>query len=55
VEYGAWFQDDLEKRYQAKLLAVQSGPIFGLAALLFVAVIIRYAIRRRRKFAQLEE
>ncbi|HEX5131159.1 MAG TPA: hypothetical protein VFX92_01585, partial [Candidatus Krumholzibacteria bacterium] len=54
-DYGTYFQDDLERRYHAKLLAIQSGPAFGLVALLFIAVIIRYAIRRHKKFEQLEE
>jgi hypothetical protein len=55
ADYGAYFQDDLERRYHSKLLAIQSGPAFGLAALLFIIVIIRYSIRRHRKLQQMED
>lgn len=55
ADYGAYFQDDLERRYHSKLLALQSGPLLGFAALLFVFVIGRYIIRSRCKFRQLEE
>lgn len=55
ADYGAYFHDDLERRYHSKLLALQSGPLLGFAALLFVVVIGRYVIRSRRKFRQLEE
>jgi hypothetical protein len=55
ADYAAYFQDDLERRYRSKALAFQSGPLFGFAALVFVAVIIRQYFKRRRKFAQLEE
>ena len=55
ADYAAYFQDDLERRYRSKALAFQSGPLFGFAALVFVVVIIRYTVRRRRKYQQLEE
>ncbi|MCI0451243.1 MAG: hypothetical protein L0Z51_02495 [Candidatus Latescibacteria bacterium] len=55
ADYAVYFQDDVEKRYRSKALAFQSGPLFGFAALVFVAVVIRQSIKRRRKFAQLEE
>ena len=54
-DYGAYFQDDLERRYHSKLFMFQEGPLFGFAAVLFLAVIARYLIRSRRKFRQLEE
>ncbi len=55
AEYGAYFQDDLERRYRSKVFALQEGPLLGFAAVLFLAVIVRYLIRSRRKFRQLEE
>ncbi len=55
ADYGAYFQDDLERRYRSKALALQSGPLFGFAALVFVAVLIRHTIRRRRKYAAMDE
>jgi hypothetical protein len=55
ADYGSYFQDDLERRYHSKLFLLQEGPLFGFAALLFLAVIARYLIRSRRKFRQLEE
>ncbi len=54
-DFAAYFQDDLERRYKSKALALQSGPLFGFAALVFIAVIIRYSLRRRRKYQQMEE
>ncbi len=55
VDYGAYFHDDLERRYHSRLLGFQTMPILGFAALLFLVVIARYIIRSRRKFRQLEE
>jgi hypothetical protein len=55
ADYAAYFQDDMERRYKSKALALQSGPLFGFAALIFVAAIIRQTMKRRRKFEQLEE
>ena len=55
ADYAAYFHDEIERRYRSKSLVFQSGPLFGFAALVFVAVIIRYTFRRRRKFQQLEE
>jgi hypothetical protein len=55
ADYAVYFQDDVEKRYRSKALAFQSGPLFGFAALVFVAVIVRQSIKRRRKFEELEE
>ncbi len=55
ADYGAYFQDDLERRYRSRLFALQEGPLFGFAAVLFIAVIARHLIRSRRKFRQLEE
>ena len=55
ADYGAYFQDDIERRYHSKLLMLQSGPLLGFASLLFIVVIGRYVIRSRRKFRQLEE
>jgi hypothetical protein len=55
ADYGAYFQDSIERRYHSKLLMLQSGPLLGFAALLFLIVIGRHVIRSRRKFRQLEE
>ena len=55
MEYAAFFQNDLEKTYGSGFMFLQSGPLLAFAALLFIAVIIRYWIRRRRKFAHLDD
>jgi len=55
ADYAAYFHDEIERRYKTKALVFQSGPLFGFAALVFVAMIVRYTIRRRRKYQQLEE
>ncbi len=55
TDYAAYFHDEIERRYKSKALMFQSGPLFGFAALVFVAVIVRYTLKRRRKYQQLEE
>jgi hypothetical protein len=55
ADYQAWFQDDFEKKYGSGLMALQSGPLLAFAAILFLAVVVRYWIRRRRKFARLDD
>jgi hypothetical protein len=55
ADYAVFFQDDLEKKYGSGFLAFQSGPLLAFAAILFMAVIVRYLIRRRRKFAKLDD
>jgi hypothetical protein len=54
-DYAAYFHDEMEKRYRTHALAFQTGPLLALAALVFIAVIIRQGIKRRRKFAQLDD
>jgi hypothetical protein len=54
-DFAAYFQDDIERRYKSKAFMFQDVPLFGFAALIFIAVIIRQYFKRRRKFAQLEE
>jgi hypothetical protein len=55
ADYAAYFQEDLEKKYGSGFLAFQSGPLLTFAAVLFMAGIARYLIRRRRKFAKLDD
>jgi hypothetical protein len=55
ADYQAYFQDGFEKKYGSGLMALQSEPLFAFAALLFFAVVVRYLIRRRRKFARLDD
>jgi len=55
ADYAAYFHDEIERRYKSKALVFQSGPLFGFATLVFIAMIVRYTIRRRRKYQQLEE
>ena len=52
-EFAAYFQDDVERRYKSKAFAFQNGPLFGFAALVFIAVVIRQTIKRRRKLAEM--
>ena len=54
-EYQAFFQDAFEKKYGSAWMALQSGPLLAFAAGLFLLVILRYWIRRRRKFARLDD
>jgi hypothetical protein len=55
AEYQAFFQDGFEKKYGSAWMALQSGPLLAFAAGLFLLVILRYWIRRRRKFARLDD
>jgi len=55
AEYQAFFQDGFEKKYGSAWMALQSGPLLAFAAGLFLIVILRYWIRRRRKFARLDD
>lgn len=55
AEYQAYFQDDFEKKYGSGLMVLQSGPLLAFAAVLFVAVLVRHWIKRRRKFAHLDD
>ncbi|HEX6789867.1 MAG TPA: hypothetical protein VF247_01030 [Candidatus Krumholzibacteria bacterium] len=55
AEYQAYFQDDFERKYGSGWMAFQAEPLLAFAALLFFAVIVRYWIKRRRKFAHLDD
>lgn len=54
-DYAAYFQDEMEKRYRTNALAFESGPLLAFAAVLFIAVLVRQGIKRRRKYAQLDD
>jgi hypothetical protein len=55
LEYQAFFQDGFEKKYGSPWMALQSGPLLAFAAGLFLIVILRHWVRRRRKFAHLDD
>lgn len=55
AEYAEYFQGELKKKYDSGFMAFQSGPLLAFAAVLFLAVIARYLVRRRRKFATLDD
>ena len=55
AEYQSYFQHDFERKYGSRFMAFQGEPLLTFAALLFFAVIIRYLIRRHRKFARLDD
>lgn len=55
ADYQAYFQHDFEVKYGSGWMALQSEPLLAFAAVLFFAVIIRFLIRRRRKFAHLDD
>lgn len=54
-EYQTYFQGQFEKKYGSPWMALQSGPLFAFAAGLFLVVIVRFWVRRRRKFARLDD
>jgi hypothetical protein len=55
ADYQGYFQDGFERKYGSGLMALQSEPLLAFAAVLFLAVVARYLIRRRRKFARLDD
>jgi hypothetical protein len=48
------FQHTLARRYHSRLLVFQTGPLFSLAAVLFLFVILRHQLRKRRRMKDLE-
>ena len=52
--YMRGFRERLDRRYHSRLLIFQTGPLFSMAAVLFLVVIARYQIRKRRKMKALE-
>lgn len=54
-DYYVRFGHALEHRYKSSLLLFQSEPLFTLAAVLFVLVVIRTYVRNRRKLKKLDD
>jgi hypothetical protein len=52
--FYARFHKDLEAKYRSRLLLFQPAPLFSLVAALFLFVILRYSLRKRRKLKDLE-
>jgi len=52
--YMGSFQRTLEMRYHSRLLVFQTGPLFSIAAVIFLFVILRHQLRKRRKMKDLE-
>lgn len=52
--FYARFHKDLEKKYHSRLLIFQPAPLFSIVAALFLLVILRYSLRKRRKLKNLE-
>lgn len=51
----ARFQDDLERRYHSRLFVFQTGPLFSIAAVVFLLVGLRFYLRKRRRLRELAE
>ena len=57
VPLGQWmadFDQRLGRRYHSRLLVFQTGPLFSIAAVLFVFVILRHQLRKRNRLKELE-
>jgi hypothetical protein len=52
--FYARFHEDLEEKYHSRLLFFQPAPLFSIVAALFLLVILRYSLRKRRKLKNLE-
>jgi len=48
------FHSSIEKRYSSTLLVFQSGPLFSVAAVIFIIIFIRIKVRNRRKLKEME-
>lgn len=56
-DLGSWmvaFHQRLDSRYQSRLLFFQSGPLFSVAAVLFLIIGLSAWIRKRRRMKALE-
>ena len=51
----AGFQERLERRYHSRLLVFQTGPLFSIAAVVFMLVALRAWLRKRRRMRELAE
>jgi len=51
----AHFQERLERRYHSRLLVFQTGPLFSIAAVVFMLVALRAYLRKRKRMKQLAE
>ena len=54
VTFYRRFHEDLARRYHSRLLIFQPAPLFSIMAVLFLIVVLRYSLRRRRKLRELE-
>lgn len=48
------FHTSIQKRYSSRLLIFQSGPLFSIAAVIFIIIFVRIKIRNRRKLKEME-
>jgi hypothetical protein len=53
-QFYARFDEHLARKYSSPLMLFQTGPLFTLASVLFVIVVIRIWIRNRRKLRRME-
>lgn len=52
--YAFAFQEDLQRRYHSRLLIFQTGPLFSIAAVLFLLIGLRFHLRKRRRLREME-
>jgi len=53
-QFQARFDEHLARKYSSPLMLFQTGPLFTLASVLFVIVVIRIWFRNRRKLRRME-
>jgi len=54
-EYYARFHQALYRKYNNRLMLFQTGPLFGVLALLFVVIYVRVKIRNRESLKRMSE
>ena len=54
VPWMVSFHEGLERKYHSRLLVFQTGPLFSIAAVVFLFVGLRAYIRKRRRLKDLE-
>jgi hypothetical protein len=47
------FHDRLERRYHSRLLVFQTGPLFSVMAVVFLAVGLRFYLRKKRRLREM--
>lgn len=54
ADYAVDFHRRLQQRYHSRLLVFQTGPLFSIMAVIFLAIAVRFYIRKKRRLREME-